>query len=67
MDIHVAKYGTDDHVLIMNKASEPIDILWKNMGGTRGLFLFRRIFLYLLGFIIIIFISTPTAMFSTLQ
>ena len=51
----------------MNTASEPIDILWKNLGGTRGLFLFRRIFLYFLGVVIILFISTPTAMLSTLQ
>jgi hypothetical protein len=37
------------------------------MGGTRGVFIFRRIFLYFLGFIIILFISTPTALLSTLQ
>jgi hypothetical protein len=51
----------------MNLASEPIDILWKNMGGTRGVFIFRRIFLYLAGIIIILFISTPTALLSSLQ
>ena len=66
MDEHVLKHGTDDHFLIMNKASEPTDLLWKNMGGTRGVYLFRRIFIYLIGFFIIIFISTPTAMLSTL-
>lgn len=53
--------------MIMNLASEPNDLLWKNMGGNRGLFLFRRVFFYFLGLFIIIFISTPTAMLSTLK
>lgn len=65
MDLQVMRHGTEDTVLIMNLASEPIDLLWKNIGGQRGVFLFRRIFLYVLGFIIILFISTPTAMLST--
>lgn len=56
----------EESVLIMNIASEPIDILWKNMGGTRGVYLFRRIFLYLLGLVIIVFVSTPTAILSTI-
>jgi hypothetical protein len=52
---------------MVNLASEPIDLLWKNMGGTRGLYIFRRMFLYLLGLIIILFISTPTAIVSSLK
>jgi hypothetical protein len=52
----------------MNLASDPIDIMWKNLGGTRrGLFIFRRIILHFLTLIIILFISTPTAMLSTLK
>ncbi len=51
----------------MNLASEPIDILWKNIGGTRGIFIFRRLILYFLGLFIIVFISTPTAILSTIQ
>ena len=52
----------------MNIASDPIDIMWKNMGGTRrGLFIFRRLFLHILTLIIIMFISTPTAMLSSLK
>lgn len=66
MDFQVQRFGIEDHVLLMNIASEPIDLLWKNLGGHRGVFIFRRIFLYLLGLIIIVFISTPTAMLSTL-
>jgi hypothetical protein len=42
--------------------------MWKNIGGaSRGLFIFRRLFLYILGLLIVVFISTPTAMLSTLQ
>jgi len=52
----------------MNLASDPIDILWRNIGGTsRGVFIFRRLFLHAIGIIIVLFISTPTAMLSTLQ
>lgn len=52
----------------MDVASEPIDIIWKNMGGTRrGVFIFRRLFLHLITIIVILFISTPTAMLSTIK
>lgn len=55
-------------MLIMNLASDPIDILWRNIGGTaRGVFIFRRLFLHLIGILIVLFISTPTAMLSTLR
>lgn len=53
---------------MMNLASDPIDIMWKNLGGSRrGVFLFRRLFLHTITLIIILFISTPTAMLSTLK
>ena len=49
-------------------ASEPIDILWKNMGGTsRGIYFLRRLFLHFLTIVVILFISTPTAMLSALK
>jgi len=60
-------YGVDEHYLMVNIASEPMDLLWKNMGGTRGLYIFRRIFLYLIGLFIIFFVSTPTAFLSSLK
>ena len=67
MDARAISHGlAGEQVLIMNLASEPIDIMWKNMGGTRGVFIFRRLFLYLMGVIIIVFISTPTAILSTI-
>lgn len=55
-------------MLLVNLASDPIDILWKNLGGTsRGVFIFRRLVLHILTIIVILFISTPTAMLSTLK
>ena len=67
MDAKAQQGLTGESVLILNLASEPIDIMWKNMGGTRGVFIFRRLILYFLGLVIIIFISTPTAILSTIQ
>ena len=52
----------------MNLASDPIDILWRNIGGTsRGVFIFRRLFLHCISILVMLFISTPTAMLSTLR
>lgn len=52
----------------MSLASDPIDILWKNLGGaSRGVFIFRRLILHIITIVIILFISTPTAMLSTLK
>ena len=63
---HISNEQRD--VLLVNMASDPIDIMWKNMGGTnRGLFIFRRLFLHVLTLTTIIFITTPTAMLSTLE
>lgn len=51
----------------MSLASDPIDILWRNIGGTnRGVFIFRRLFLHAIGILIVLFVSTPTAVLSTL-
>lgn len=68
MDAQVQQQGLTDQVLMINLASDPIDIMWKNLGGSRrGIFLFRRLFLHTITVIIILFISTPTAMLSTLK
>lgn len=69
IDAQVSQNGyVSDQVLLVNLASDPIDILWKNIGGSdRGLFIFRRLILHSLTIVIILFISTPTAMLSTLK
>ena len=54
-------------MIVIDQASEPIDIIWKNMGGTRGMFLFRRLSLNRLAIFVLVFITTPTAMVSALS
>lgn len=54
-------------VLIMQKATEPTDILWKNITGTRGLFVIRRFGLFLLGLFLLFFVTTPTVFFVNLK
>ncbi len=66
-DLYYAEGRAEDQVLIMQTASEPVDILWKNLGGSRGVFVIRRILLNLLSIIVILFITTPTATLSTLK
>jgi hypothetical protein len=51
----------------MTQASDPIDIIWYNMGGTRGLYIFRVIFFNFFVLAIVIFLSTPAAIYSTLK
>jgi hypothetical protein len=58
----------EEQILLINIASDPIDILWKKLGGSnRGVFIFRRLILHILTLVIILFISTPTAMLSTIK
>lgn len=52
-----------DAVLVMTKATEPTDILWKNMKGARGLFLTRRAILFAIGILIVFFVSSPAVIF----
>ena len=53
--------------MIARNAAEPADILWKNMRGKRGLFLVRRLALFILGILIIIFVSSPAVLFSNIK
>jgi len=51
----------------MTRATEPSEILWKNMKGERGLFIFRRTFLFLIGLFVIVFGTTPTVIVSNIN
>ena len=53
--------------LLMSIAKNPVDIIWGNMGGTRGIYFVRRYLWNILGIFLIIFISTPVVIFKTLQ
>jgi hypothetical protein len=65
-DLLAPDYGNASHVLIMHKASEPLDILWKNMGVIETHFAFTRFFLFIGGFIMIVFLSSPAVMLTRL-
>ena len=56
-----------DSILVARPSSEPADILWKNMRGSRGLFLVRRMALFILGILIIVFVSSPTVIFANIK
>ena len=57
----------NDAVLVLKKTNEPSDILWKNMKGSRGLFIVRRSILWIIGFLVIFFISSPTVLFAKIK
>ena len=56
-----------DTILVARPSCEPADILWKNMRGSRGLFLVRRLALFILGLVIIVFVSSPTVIFANIK
>jgi len=60
-------YSSPTKILVMHKASEPLDILWKNMGLIDSHFAFTRFFLFILGLIMILFLSSPAVIFTHLK
>lgn len=56
-----------DLTMVMSQASDPVDIIWNNMGGTRGLYIFRVVFFNLFVLLVVIFLSTPAAIYSSLK
>jgi hypothetical protein len=51
-------------MLVMSEASDPLDIIWVNMGGARGLYTFRVLFFNAFVLIVVLFLSTPAAIYS---
>eukprot|EP00352_Strombidinopsis_acuminata_P000737 CAMPEP_0176344652 /NCGR_PEP_ID=MMETSP0126-20121128/4854_1 /TAXON_ID=141414 ORGANISM="Strombidinopsis acuminatum, Strain SPMC142" /NCGR_SAMPLE_ID=MMETSP0126 /ASSEMBLY_ACC=CAM_ASM_000229 /LENGTH=257 /DNA_ID=CAMNT_0017691207 /DNA_START=1055 /DNA_END=1828 /DNA_ORIENTATION=- len=66
-DAEAEAYNSGEHFLMMERADEPLDILWKNIKGMRGVFLFRRLMLFALGLWIIVFVSSPVVLYNNLQ
>ena len=52
---------------MLDQASDPVDIIWGNMGGTRGLYLFRKFIFNILGLALVLVFSTPAAIYSSLK
>ena len=60
-------YEDPAHVLLMNKAAEPLDILWKNLGFNDSPFMFMRFFLFVIGLVLIIWLSSPVVVLNSLS
>lgn len=67
LDDYDAAQKYSEAVIIMSKSAEPTDIVWQNMKGKRGLFIFRRLFIFICCFLIIIFVSSPAVLFANLK
>jgi len=67
-DLEIAQgYRAEDLTLIVSEAGDPVDVVWKNLGGTRGVYFFRKMFFNVVGLTIVLFLSTPAAIYSTLK
>ena len=62
-----SNYNDRQNILVVRKASEPLDILWKNMGLIKSHFAFVRLFLFIIGLFLILFLSSPAVMLTRLQ
>lgn len=60
-------YNRKDFILVMSEAGDPVDIIWSNMGGTRGVYIFRKYIFYIIGLLLVLFLSTPAAIYSSLK
>ena len=53
--------------ILVDQLIEPIDIVWVNIGGDKGLYVFRRIFLNLSLLVLLIFFTTPMGFVSAFK
>ena len=53
--------------ILVDQIIEPIDIVWVNIGGDKGLYVLRRIFLNLSLLALLIFFTTPMGFVSTFK
>jgi hypothetical protein len=67
LDDSELKVKYQEAVLEVRKSTEPNDILWKNMKGERGHFICRRMLLFIMGFAILMFVSTPIVIFANFK
>ena len=53
--------------LVVSRGLHPYDIIWQNVGGTRGFYFFRRMGLLMLSIMILLFLSTPAALLAAIK
>lgn len=50
--------------ILVDQMIEPYDIIWTNVGGDRGIYICRRIFIIILVILMLVFLTTPTVSFN---
>lgn len=65
-DLEKEMMDPDKVHLIVDQMIEPFDIIWANIGGDRGLYVFRRIICNFIIFAVLIFFTTPTVILNSL-
>lgn len=59
-DLHADMMDNDRIEILVDHMIESNDVIWTNVGGDSGLFIFRRILLNIGTVLILIFLTTPT-------
>jgi hypothetical protein len=54
-------------MLVISEAGDPVDIIWGNLGGSRGLYTLRVFFFNLFVLGLVVFLSTPAAIYSSFK
>lgn len=66
-ELLMEEYEQDGMTLHCTMPRDPIDIIWYNLGGTRGYYFMRRYCWNIIGIFLILFVSTPAVIFQTLK
>lgn len=53
--------------ILVDQMIEPMDIIWTNVGGGRGINIYRIIAFNILLFLVLIFLTTPTVMYASIK
>ena len=53
--------------IVVSQSKDPIDIVWANLGGTRGFYYFRRLGVLTLATLVILFLSTPASLLAQIK
>ena len=43
--------------ILVDQMMEPYDIIWTNIGGNRGIYIFRQILIYVMVFVVLFFLT----------